>query len=429
MNELLIHYIIEANLYLACFFLIYRLLLAQDKNFTFNRFYLLAALLLSVGLPLLNIPVQADPQPGFQGYVLLPAITIGEVETQGAALLVIWWSVLVYVYLAGVAFFAVRTLVQVASIIRKMPLFNSMKERKNGYVLVTTNGEVPTCSFFGYLFWDKSLPLQDEEREQILAHELVHIRQKHSIDIMLVEALRAVFWFNPAIHFYKSSLSEVHEYLADQQTANRFNPDKYLKLLARQLFKSFDFALSNNFHRSQTVKRIKMLESSRKKSVWLNLALLIPLLGGLVLLLSCERSDQDIPTTSTQETIIATVPFHELPDDRSGNPASRSDEVFTIVEDQPAPTGGMVAFYDYVKQNLKYPAQARKMGIEGKVFVQFTVGKDGLLTGVKAVKGIGAGCDQEAVRVIENSPAWKPGMQRGQRVAVRMILPITFKLN
>jgi protein TonB len=78
---------------------------------------------------------------------------------------------------------------------------------------------------------------------------------------------------------------------------------------------------------------------------------------------------------------------------------------------------------------MKYPAQARRMGIEGKVFVEFVVDKDGTLTEVKTVKGIGAGCDEEAVRVIQSAPKWKPGKQRGRPVKVRMILPIIFKLS
>ena len=105
------------------------------------------------------------------------------------------------------------------------------------------------------------------------------------------------------------------------------------------------------------------------------------------------------------------------------------DEIFTIVEDQPAPPGGMSAFYKYVATTLRYPAQARRMGIEGKVFVQFVVDKDGSLTDVQAIKGIGAGCDEEAVRVISKAKKWKPGRQRGRAVKVRMILPITFKLG
>jgi TonB family protein len=106
-----------------------------------------------------------------------------------------------------------------------------------------------------------------------------------------------------------------------------------------------------------------------------------------------------------------------------------TNEVFTIVENQPAPREGMAAFYEYIKKNLRYPAQAKNIGIQGKVFVQFIVASDGSLTDVKAVKGIGAGCDEEAVRVLESSPKWKPGMQRNQAVNVRMILPVTFKLN
>jgi periplasmic protein TonB len=106
-----------------------------------------------------------------------------------------------------------------------------------------------------------------------------------------------------------------------------------------------------------------------------------------------------------------------------------AEEIFTIVEDQPQPKGGMAAFYEYVGKNLKYPAQARRMGIEGKVFVEFVVDKDGTITDVKAIKGIGAGCDEEAIRVIQLAPKWSPGKQRGRPVKVRMILPITFKLG
>ena len=89
----------------------------------------------------------------------------------------------------------------------------------------------------------------------------------------------------------------------------------------------------------------------------------------------------------------------------------------------------MQAFYTYVGKKLKYPAQARRMGTEGKVFVQFVINKDGTISDVVAIKGIGAGCDEEAVRIIQASPAWTPGKQRGKAVKQRMVLPITFKLG
>lgn len=136
-----------------------------------------------------------------------------------------------------------------------------------------------------------------------------------------------------------------------------------------------------------------------------------------------EDIEIDLDVEMTESTVIEEVVFDQAPEEEE------AEQIFTIVEDQPTPEGGMAAFYQFVQKNLKYPAQARRMGIEGKVFVQFVVDKDGSLTEVQAVKGIGAGCDEEAVRVIKEAPKWKPGKQRGRSVKVRMILPITFKLG
>lgn len=105
-----------------------------------------------------------------------------------------------------------------------------------------------------------------------------------------------------------------------------------------------------------------------------------------------------------------------------------SEEIFIIVEDAPVPKGGLGAFYEYVNNNIKYPRQALSMSIEGKVFVQFVVDKDGELTNIEVIRGIGGGCDEEAVRIIENAPKWQAGKQRGKPVKVKMVLPITFRM-
>ncbi|MBX2961611.1 MAG: energy transducer TonB [Cyclobacteriaceae bacterium] len=105
------------------------------------------------------------------------------------------------------------------------------------------------------------------------------------------------------------------------------------------------------------------------------------------------------------------------------------DQIFLVVEESATPKGGMAAFYKYVGDKMKYPAQARRMGIEGKVFVEFVINRDGSITDVKAIKGIGAGCDEEAVRVVQSAPPWNPGKQRGKPVRQRYVVPITFKLG
>lgn len=108
---------------------------------------------------------------------------------------------------------------------------------------------------------------------------------------------------------------------------------------------------------------------------------------------------------------------------------STNEEVFTLVEQQPDYPGGITAFYKAIANNMNYPEQARKMGIEGRVYVQFIVDKTGLVKDIKTIKRIGGGCDEEAERVIKLTGKWNPGTQRGKPVNVRMVMPINFKLQ
>ena len=103
--------------------------------------------------------------------------------------------------------------------------------------------------------------------------------------------------------------------------------------------------------------------------------------------------------------------------------------LFTIVEDWAQYPGGIEALYKYVMTEIRYPKEARTNGVEGQIFVQFVVDKDGSISEVQTVKGIGAGCDQEGERVLKSATAFKPATQRGKPVRVRLLMPITFKLN
>jgi len=105
-----------------------------------------------------------------------------------------------------------------------------------------------------------------------------------------------------------------------------------------------------------------------------------------------------------------------------------ADEIFEVVEAAPTPVGGMEQWNIYLRKNLKYPSQAKRMGIEGTVYISFVVNTDGTIQDASLLRGIGAGCDEEALRVIQNAPNWNPGKQRGRPVRVRMSLPIRFKL-
>ncbi|MEP0713322.1 energy transducer TonB [Algoriphagus sp.] len=122
--------------------------------------------------------------------------------------------------------------------------------------------------------------------------------------------------------------------------------------------------------------------------------------------------------TVIKEVVIAAAPVEE-----------KVDVIFDVVETQPEPPGGMSAWNQYLSKNLKYPTQARRMGIEGSVIVVFVVNTDGSIQDVDVLRGIGGGCDEEAVKVVSNAPKWTPGKQRGRPVRTRMRLPIRFKLS
>ena len=138
-----------------------------------------------------------------------------------------------------------------------------------------------------------------------------------------------------------------------------------------------------------------------------------------------EEIELDLDIEMTEETVIEEI--IEITVDEVVE--EEAEEIFQIVENPPTFPGGYAAFYKVVSDELKFPSQAQRLGVEGKVFAEFVVGKDGKITDIKIIRGIGAGCDEEAIRVLKLTPAWNPGKQRGKSVKVRMVLPITFKLQ
>lgn len=146
---------------------------------------------------------------------------------------------------------------------------------------------------------------------------------------------------------------------------------------------------------------------------------------GLVLTFGCEDAVEQLSEMNDQEAAKAIAQVQTS----AVKKVEGMEGVYDQVEVLPDPSGGMTEFYQWIAGNMKYPTQARKDGVEGKVFIQFIVDETGQLTEVKSIKGIGAGCDAEAVRVMKSAAKWTPGLVDNKPVKVRMILPITFKLS
>ena len=128
------------------------------------------------------------------------------------------------------------------------------------------------------------------------------------------------------------------------------------------------------------------------------------------------------PNDFAEPVTIDIIDLPALPDEKP-------EEIFIIAEEMPSFKGGLKAFFDYFGKNVKYPKLAKKNNITGNVVVSFVIDRDGSITDIKVLKGIGFGCDEEAIRVLQNAPKWNPGKQRGEPVRVSMALPIKFSLK
>ncbi|SHJ93157.1 protein TonB [Reichenbachiella agariperforans] len=150
-----------------------------------------------------------------------------------------------------------------------------------------------------------------------------------------------------------------------------------------------------------------------------------------------ERKSVQAPVfVETQEEIEALVEIEELTIDIDDVVVvdeeleeEEPDVYIGVVEQMPEPVGGMASFYSHIGREMKYPNRARRDGVEGRVFVQFVVDRDGSIAEIEVIKGISTDCDEEAARVLATVPRWNPGKQRGKPVRVRMIVPIVFRLN
>ncbi|OOG72816.1 M56 family metallopeptidase [Algoriphagus sp. A40] len=410
MDGLLV-YLVEVSICLGISLVIYRVWLSGLTFFSWNRSILLSLLVLSGLIPLLRLELFGIGKEVSE--MTLPVFQVGD---QVKPTVEQWFSlsqVLIWVYFLGALFTASRL---VFGFMMSQKLIGQARLTRFGSFWVAIHPEFVPASFFEYILMPDFDP-EDSKQKQILAHESVHVRLRHSWDLLLVNFAKVIFWFNPMIYLFENYLREVHEYQADQGVTRQVAPKEYATLLLQLITAKPGWQFMNNFNQFQTKKRIQMMAKSASGPLQrLRFLALIPAVGLLLFVFSCEREDL-LPQQSVEDLRNATLLLDP------------SDEVFDLVEQQPIPSGGMSGWNQYLSKNLNYPFQARRMGIEGTVIVVFEIHKDGSIHNVEILRGIGGGADQEAVRVVLNSPRWEPGRQRGRAVNTRMRLPIRFKLD
>ena len=533
-------YMVKSAVCLAVFYLFYRLLLSRETFHRFNRISLLGILVLSWGIPCVEVTLEEPTEVGrqlltWEELLLMADFNDSAVVEDAPAPSVLWREALLAVYLLGMVFFFLRNVWSLGRMLRLIK-GSTMVRKENGIRLITHEKEIAPFSWMKFMVISrKDL---NENGEEIVAHECAHIRRGHSIDLLIADVCIFFQWFNPASWLLKQELQNIHEFEADESVIEQgIDAKKYQLLIIKKAVGTRLYSMANSFNHSSLKKRITMM-LKKKSNPWARLKYLyvLPLaaiavaafarpeishelneisavkVNDLTAMMKTDevKSIETVPNTLQEKKIKLKGTIRDKEDnqpivgacvlvkgttngtitDLDGNftievpenstlmvsfinykskeilvrpGMTKVDEVlekdnsssklkgkvdgvsvvgnvpmevnadtsptFQVVEEMPEFPGGMSECLKFLGTNIKYPLEAQKAGVQGRVIVQFIVEKDGTISNPKIVRGVNPDLDGEAIRVVSIMPTWEPGRQKGQPVRVKYTIPVTFRLN
>ncbi len=429
-------YMLKSFVWLSSFALIYLLFLKNERYFLLNRLYLLSGILVSIFFPLITVhyiielPVDTIYQPDSH------ALSTLQQSTNSFFISV---SILVlFIYLSGVLFFISRLTRQVISVYRIIKY--AVPDKIGRAKLIRTREFHSPFSILNYIFVNPSI--NDIEMKEIVNHELIHIRQKHYLDLVLAELLYIGQWFNPFAWIYVRLIKQNHEYFTDEVVLQHSsNPGLYKAALLNQMFNSQVIPLTNSFNYSTNKKRFDMMKTIIT-SPYRKMKLLLVLPVFVIVFYSFAEPEYKYPSVvdnaENQNLSSATVSNVVNAEDAQNEAKLFQDTTIKkstytqlSAKEMPKFNGGdpAVEFRKYITENMKYPQIAKEKGITGKVIVQFVVDSQGKVMNAKVATSVDPSLDKEALRIVLSSPLWTPGKQNGKPVKVFYTFPVNFNLS
>lgn len=423
-------YLLQVNVGLILFYALYKLVCTRDTFFRSRRFILIVSLVLPFILPFIDVREWLEIRDRvimlthFDYSAVLPEIVVGSeaAETGNRVFVLSEW--IGYLYLAGVLVLLVRLAIQAFSLYR---LIVRMPEKEiNGVRVKCLNDPSGPFSFFGWIFMNPAAVKEDEISE-ILTHEMAHVKQHHSVDVFLAEMVSICCWMNPFAWLLKREVRLNLEFLADRKVMEAGFATKSYQYHLLGLAYNHKYGLSNNFNFSHLKQRIIMMNKKKSNAAGhIKYALFVLPTFALLVAGNISCSQDASQTEDAKEEVVAPVSpeAKEAPAD-----STAKEEVFMVAEQMPEYPGGMKEMLKFLQENVKYPENAMKNNVQGRVIVQFVVEKDGTPTEFKVLRSVDPDLDAEALRVMKAMPKWKPGMQKGQVVRVKFTVPVSFKLQ
>ena len=293
-----------------------------------------------------------------------------------------------------------------------------------GNTIVIHGGNFAPYSFFHYIIINAAD--YEQLREPILTHEQAHIRMGHSWDLMLLQLVTVLQWFNPFVYLLGRNLKAVHEYEADCAVLNfGIDAKQYQLLLVTKAVGNRLQTIGNNLSHHSLKKRIKMMYQ-KKSNRWMMLKALfiIPVACFALYTFANPKADSPIPqvkkTAVTQQKKTVAAQAKKVTSD---------DKIYDIVDVNAGFPGGDEACIKWLEDNLKYPQDAIGKRLQGRVIVELVINKDGSFAEVRALRGPAKELCDEAVRVVKEMPKWNPAKVKGEVVRSSFRLPINFRLQ
>ena len=480
------NYILQTIAFQLAFLLVYELLLKKETFFTYNRIYLLVTPILALLLPLLHFQVLQNAVPA-ETFIMLPEVLLGtQVDPQGAAKTVtataegnkLEWLWIFYGIGAFISFLLFLKKYNVLKSLFRNPVISENEELR---IIQVPDSDL-ACTFFKTVFLGDRL--QEEEVEQIMSHEKVHVKQKHSLDLLFFELLKILFWFNPLIYIYQSRLSLLHEFIADAGVVKKVEKQTYYQQMLNTAFSTKDISFINQFFNHSIIKkRIVMLQKSRSKTIAkFKYLLLVPLMLVMLTFVACSEEQMNsyaegeltaqekieqikaIVNDGTEITaedrdkieallsglsikefdeIFKEVNIKKLKTQELKSSASGLEDIpFAVIEEVPVFPGCedlatnkerkeclTQHVTEFVNKNFDTSIGKRE-GLTGinRTYVQFKINKEGEVE-VMGVRAPNAALKKEAERVINLLPRMTPGKQNDREVGVLYSLPIIFQVG
>jgi hypothetical protein len=432
----MIEYVFQVLIFQLVFLVFYDLFLSKLTFFKANRLYILLVLGISFVIPTVGSLISSSISDlsgnsftEFQSAI--PEINLMPDSSVPIRKGISLNSIVLLIYGFGFFIASLRFTQKLFSIWK---LYRSGKVLSNGRtVLVMLDQDIASFSFFKYIFI--SSKEGGKELDLVLDHERIHYREYHSVDKMVLELIKVVFWFNPLIYLFQNRIDILHEYQTDSSLTQTHKTHDYINILLEYNFKVQDMSIVNSFYKeSQIKKRIKMLTKNNSKVIHkLKYIAILPLVFVMMFISSCTSQEQD-----EAESVVKSK---EL--DKTSRVEEVDDDIpFSIVQEVPVYPGCENRTNEEKKACLNKSMQnfvstefdsnlVKNLGLEPgnkRIFALFKIDIDGNVVDIR-VRAPHKDLEKEAIRTIQNLPQMQPGKSEGKAVGVKYVLPIVFKVE